>query len=361
MSKKTETPEQPVEQKKGRKTAGTAGADAAKAAKAPQAGASGQEALEPLDAEHPDMTPEEVEALVKGTHRTHAEGLGDAWAVVLGRNPAALMPQVVGTVLHDGGTRPSWQWKRSGKEYVLMAWPKDQALRAAVLMRAEEEGGQMKPFSATPLREGLPNDLTVEDVQPWENGGGADVAVSMMEGRNPMWFYDPLYLRDKDDLTPGITHTFSLAGLCFALRKALLDDVTITHGPQFEVYAERWLADNPGKSRLDVPPLKVSMKGRRMIMPGRRFCEYQLRAEVERVQQGELEKMPITILYLRFPFDNRPPMLLPVFASRMVLGNYEPQVGDEVDAYVWLQGRVIDFDPQAPDAVDEETPAAPVQ
>ena len=37
-----------------------------------------------------------------------------------------------------------------------------------------------------------------------------------------MWFYDPLYLRDKDDLTPGITHTFSLAGLCFALRKALL-------------------------------------------------------------------------------------------------------------------------------------------
>ena len=142
MSKKTETPEQPVEQKKGRKTAGTAGADAAKAAKAPQAGTSGQEALEPLDAEHPDMTPEEVEALVKGTHRTHAEGLGDAWAVVLGRNPAALMPQVVGTVLHDGGTRPSWQWKRSGKEYVLMAWPKDQALRAAVLMRAEEEGGQ---------------------------------------------------------------------------------------------------------------------------------------------------------------------------------------------------------------------------
>ncbi len=34
---------------------------------------------------------------------------------------------------------------------------------------------------------------------------------------------------------------------------------------------------------------------------------------------------------------------------------------DEVDAYAWLQGRVIDFDPQAPDAVDEETPAAPVQ
>lgn len=357
MPKKTETPEQPVERKKTRKTG--AAADAAKAAQ--PAEAAPQESLEPLDTEHPDMTPEEVDAIVKGANRTHAEGLGDAWAVVLGRNPAALMSQVVGTVLHDGGTRPSWQWKRSGKEYVLMAWPREQSLRAAVLMRAEEEGGQMKPFSATPLLEGLPNDLTVEDVQPWENGGGADVAVSMMEGKNPMWFYDPLYLRDKDDLTPGITHTFSLAGLCFALRKALLDDVTITRGPQFEAYAQRWLEENPGKSRLDVPPLKVSMKGRRMIMPGRRFCEYQVRAEVEQVQHGELEKMPITILYLRFPFDNRPAMLLPVFASKMVLGDYEPKVGDEVDAYVWLQGRVIDFDPQAPDAAEDEGAATPVQ
>ena len=319
------------------------------------------EALQPLDAEHPELTPEQVQAIVSGANRTHAEGLGDAWAVVLGRNPAALMPQVISTVLHEGGTRPSWQWKRSGKEYVLMAWPREESLRASVLMRAEEEGGQLRPCDAVPLLEGQPNDLTVENVHPWENGCGADVAVSMIEGKNPMWLYDPLYLRDKDDLTPGITHTFTLAGLCFAVRKALLDDVTITQGPQYEAYAADWLAAHPGTGRLDVPPLKVSMKGRRMIMPGRRFCEYQIRGEVEEVRQGQLEQMPITLMYLRFPFDEREPMLLPVYASKMVLGDYEPKAGDEIDAYVWLQGRVIDFDPQAPDAVEDDAPAAPRQ
>ena len=112
---------------------------------------------------------------------------------------------------------------------------------------------------------------------------------------------------------------------------------------------------------LDVPPLKVSMKGRRMIMPGRRFCEYQIRGEVEEVRQGHLEQMPVTLMYMRFPFDGRAPMLLPIYASKMVLKDYEPQPGDEIDAYVWLQARVIDFDPQAPDAADDAPQSAPRQ
>lgn len=392
MPKKSENTEQPVEEKKKKaakadksgkeKKADKAKSDkadkgkkakkaeAAEAVLSPEANSASAEqpsraqaadSLEPVDAEHPELTPEQVQAIVSGANRTHAEGLGDAWAVVLGRNPAALMPQVVSTVLHEGGTRPAWQWKRGGKEYVLMAWPREESLRASVLMRADEEGGQLRPCDAVPLLEGQPNDLTVESVHPWESGSGADVAVSMIEGKNPMWFYDPLYIRDKDDLTPGITHTFTLAGLCFAVRKALLDDVTITQGPQYEAYAADWLAAHPDKGRMDVPPLKVSMKGRRMIMPGRRFCEYQIRAEVEEVRQGTLEQMPITLMYLRFPFDEREAMLLPVYASKMVLKDYEPKAGDEIDAYIWLQGRVIDFDPQGPDAAEDEVQDVPRQ
>ena len=54
--------------------------------------------------------------------------------------------------------------------------------------------------------------------------------------------------------------------------------------------------------------------------------------------------MPVKLLYLSFPFDDRQPMRLPVYASKMILGEYEPEVGHEVDAYVWLQGRIIDIE-----------------
>ena len=288
-------------------------------------------------------TAEELEAQLAAANRGHTETLGDAWAVLTGQNPAAIMGQIATTVMHDGGTRPSWQWKRDGKDHILLAWPQDQPVRAAVLV-AGEEGEKLAPVTATPLLEGLPNDLTVDDVHPWQTGVEANVAVTMLEGKNPMWFYDPLYGRDKDDLTPGVMHTFLLAGLAFGLRKALLDEITITQGVRYEAYAEAWLAENPGKTRLDVPPLKVSVSNRHLIMPGRNFCEYQMRATIEEVKDCQLEKMPVKLLYLSFPFEDRQPMRLAVYASKMVLGDYEPEAGHEIDAYVWLQGRIIDID-----------------
>lgn len=292
-----------------------------------------------------------------GADRVHAEGLGDAWVALTGRNPAAIMPQVVGTVLHEGGTRPAWQWKRSGREHVLMAWPQDQPVRAAVLM-AGEEGGKLTPVTAVPLLEGLPNDLLVEAVQPRAEGLGADVAVTMIEGGNPMWFFDPLYGRDQDDLTPGITHTFWLAGLALGIRKALLDELTITQGPRYEAHAAAWLEAHPGSSRLDVPPLKIPMAGKHCIMPGRHFGEYQVRAMVERVEEFRLEAMDVRALYLNFPFEDRPPLRLALYASTFVLGDYVPEEGDEVEAYVWLEGRIIDLN-GAPAEEREEPGAAP--
>lgn len=277
-----------------------------------------------------------------GADRTHFEGLGRQWAVLVG-DPAALMPQIVGTVLHSGGTRQSWQRKSSQEELVLMAWPADQPLRAGVIMRGPVEG-ELKPATAMPLMEGLPNDLLVDQVMPWASGVEGHVGVTMIEGRNPMWFYDPLFFRDKEDLTPGVTHTFVLSGLAMGMRKALLDEMTITQGPRYEMYAAAWLEENPGKTRLDVPPLKIDLKDKKIITPGRNFCEYEIRNSIMSVDKATLDKLDVYLLGMEFGFDDREPLRLMVYVPKHLLGDYEPKVGDEVDAYLWLQGRVMDMD-----------------
>ena len=287
----------------------------------------------------------EAERFIKGVNRMHFEGLGDAWAVVTGMHPSAAIPQVVGTVLHEGLTRPAWQWQRQGNDYMLLAWPKDQPIRASVLLMGEKDK-QLKPVDCVPLLEGLVNDLTISSVYPWQNGKGADVAADMLEGHNPMWFYDPLYLRDKDDLTEGITQTFLLSALALGFRKALLDEITITNGPRFLEHGKKWLEENPDKTTADIPPLKIPVAGKYLIMPGQRFCEYQMRGIIEDVEDAMLEKMEFKVCYMNFPFENREPMRLPVYVSKSVLGDLEPKKGMEIDAYVWLQGRVIDFDQQ---------------
>ena len=287
-------------------------------------------------------------------NRTHAEGLGGQWAVLLGGDPRAIFDQVVATVLHAGGTRGAWKHVNNrGIERVMMAWPADQPVRASVVMQGEE-GKNLKPVTAAPLLEGLPNDLMVEDVHPWKSGVEGNVAVTMTEGRNPLWFYCPTYFRDAEELTPGVTHSFVLGGLAYSLRRALVDDMTITQGPYFEAHAEKWLAENPGKERTDVPPLKISMAGKKIIMPGRVFGEYQVRTRVERVEACKLDKLDIAVLYVAFEFDDRPALHLPIYVPKPMLKDYEPAEGDEIEAYVWLQGRIIDFDPNeaAPDSAE---------
>ena len=82
---------------------------------------------------HRKPTPEEAQALLRGEYRQHFEGIGLQWGVLLGAMPQQLMPQVVATVLKAGGTRPAWRWNVNKTDFVLMAWPKDEPVRACVL------------------------------------------------------------------------------------------------------------------------------------------------------------------------------------------------------------------------------------
>ncbi len=276
-------------------------------------------------------------------HRTHFEGLGQQWAVLVG-NPKGLMPQIVGTIIHSGGSRPCWQRKDSTKETILMAWPQDQPVRAATIMQGllEEE---LKPVTAMPLLEGYPNTLEVDSSVPWKSGVEANVSACILEGKKPLWFYNPLYYRDKEDLTPGVSHTFLVAGLAFGIRKALIDEMTITQGPLYEAHAARWLEENTDKSRLDVPALKVNLAGKQVIMPGRHYCEYEVRSTILEVQQCMLDKLEVSMLRIDFPMPDREALHVMLYVPKTVLKGYEPKVGDDIDAYVWLQGRIMDFEP----------------
>ena len=270
----------------------------------------------------------------------HVEALGDAWATLL--DGPQLMPQVVSTVISEGGTRTAWQSKNKGREQIMLAWPQENLVRAAVVLHGEEEG-KLIPATAVPLLEGAPNDMTLEDLHPWANGIEAHVAACRNEDAQPLWFYTPLYFRDREALsTPGVRHTVMLAGLAYGLRRALLDDMTLTDGPSFESWAQKWLEENPDKGRLDVPPLKLSLRGANILLPSPHYTVYQMRTTILAVEECLLDKEKIYLLRVNFGLDTPEPLDLPVYATARVCKKYVPAVGDEVDAIIWLQGRLLD-------------------
>lgn len=269
----------------------------------------------------------------------HYEGMGDKWVSLLA-DPATELPEMVAWVLHKGVTRPAWQVATAKKETMLVVCPQDAELRSSVTMSGKP-GADMQPVCVVPFLEGLPMDLTVEDIRPWKSESEAYVAASRNEGGSPIWFHAPLYFRDKDALTPGVRHTFKLAALAYGVRRALLDEMTITEGPEYEAFCLEWLAQNPDKTRLDVPQLTASLEGARILQPGEYFGDYQLRAPIDAMEETTFAEMKIYKLLIRLGVNTDNPLDLMVYAPENTC-KITPKVGDEIDALIWLQGRIID-------------------
>ncbi len=270
----------------------------------------------------------------------HNETLGEKWYTLLA-DPQKEIPQMIPFVLSEGGTRTAWQHSTSKLETMLIAWPKDAHVRAGVVVQGAVNG-ELNPRTISPLLEGLPNDLTVEEVVPWKSAVEGSISARRNEQGEPLWMYSPLLYRDEASLTPGVRHTFMLSGLAMGLRRGLIDETTITEGAQYEAYAKEWLEKNPTATRLDVPQLTVSLKGARILAPMAGRCDYQARVPVTSVTTTTFANETVYMLHIQFGLNTPEPLNIMLYASEKICKGYVPEAGDEVDIMFWLQGYIID-------------------
>lgn len=274
----------------------------------------------------------------------HEELLVKPWSVFL--NNLKEIPYVMKVVVDEGGTRPAWNAKDGKSENFVMAWPKEPLLRAGIIVGGEVDG-KLEPKAIFPFMEGFPNTMKVETTHAWANGVEGEVGCLAGESDQILWFYNPLFFRDKViDLTEGIEQTFYLSGLCLGLRRALLDEITITSGPYYEAHAEKWLQENPDKTRLDVPALKIDIHGKRLLAPTDIASEYQARVTVEKVEEFIFgpEKGGEKIYRFVATFGDKENVRILMFVpAKACAKGYVPKAGDEVDMIFWMQGRVVDI------------------
>ncbi len=288
----------------------------------------------------------------------HLESMGDKWFAL--SVPPQGIDGVINVTLELGGTRPVWEVKDENVERMLMAWPSEGLLRSSVTVAGKPEG-QLSAVAVAPLMEGFVNELTVRKTYPWKAGHAGEIAAQPETGLPPLWFYDPLYFRDVEGLAEGETRKFYLSGLCYGIRRALLDELTITEGPRYEQHAKEWMIANPDKSRLDVPALKIPLKGKTIIDITDKASEYQCRASIFEVDSFEFGPGEAAKKIYRFGIaigDPEKPVYLIIYAPASVcVKGYEPKEGDDVDMIFWMQGRIADAEDLAEsdssDAVQE--------
>jgi hypothetical protein len=290
----------------------------------------------------------------------HIESMGDKW-FTLGVGPQDI-PGVVDVTRELGGTREVWSTKDENTESILMAWPQESLLRTSVVFAGKPEG-QLDVVAVTPLMEGFANELKVAELYPWK-GSHAGEILARPHNFPALWFYDPLYFRDAQGIAKDDVCKFYLSGLCFGLRRALLDEITVTEGPAYEQHALEWMKANPSKSRLDVPALKIPLSGRTLIDITEHCSQYQSRASIFDVDSfmfgPENAQQKIYRFGVKFGDEKAPVYALIYAPERVCQRGYVPAEGDEVDMVFWMQGRIVD-DENIPAEQDDLVIPAPNQ
>lgn len=273
----------------------------------------------------------------------HAEHMKKQWVVIM--KDMKNIPHLMGIIAEKGGTRPCWTQNTKKNDRMLLAWPQNSFFRAAIIVSGAPQS-KLVPDTVFPFLEGIPNTLRVEDTYPWKNGVEGEVSAAVGDTNEKVWFYDPLYFRDREvDLTEGVDQLFYISGLCYGIRPALLDELTVTQGPQYEAYAAAWLNENLEKTRLDVPALKVNLRGERILMAEPVCSEYQARAVVQDPElmtfgEGDME-INVYRFVVTFGKENFIHIMMYAPESTCING-YVPKTGDEVDLMFWMQGRIAD-------------------
>jgi len=184
--------------------------------------------------------------------------------------------------------------------------------------------------------EGIDNGLVVDSIDRWDNGAEGLVTAHAPDG-GILSFFDPLFFLDESQLKVGEERLFTLAALAYTLRKSEQTSIVIDEGPLLEIEREQQLRDNPGSE----PPssVTVSLSGMAALMPHSEYPDdADARFTIEEVSEFRVAERPfIRLTGIVMRLDGRD-VRLTVYVSKETLEGYTPQVGDDVEAILWVQG-----------------------
>ena len=194
--------------------------------------------------------------------------------------------------------------------------------------------------SAYPLLIGINNEVKLKEDYCWQNGGEGEFAVEAGDDK-VINFFDPFYAIDKANFKTDKTQTISLAGLAYSLDKLKEQEFVIDKGEFYNVSRDEFLKENPDKTEQDFEPPVVKLEAEhfRMLIPKQYACEYEIATQIENIKYFKILGEEIAQLKVNLEHsDNEKSLYCFIYASKHVLGKYKPQVGDGINAIVWLSG-----------------------
>ena len=115
----------------------------------------------------------------------------------------------------------------------------------------------------------------------------------------------------------------------------------IDKGEFYNVSRDEFLKENPDKTEQDFEPPVVKLEADhfRMLIPKQYACEYEIATQIENIKYFKILGEEIVQLKVNLEHhENEKSLYCNIYVSKHVLGKYKPQVGDGINAIIWLTG-----------------------
>lgn len=190
------------------------------------------------------------------------------------------------------------------------------------------------PFFA----EGSQCSLTLLQVIAWE--GGCEAQITVTWGEAEVIFFDSQYLLNRAWYEAGNRYDFVLTGLAYSACPSTIFTMPARQNPETVAWMERLAAE-----RGEEPPeemAEINLTGMAMFLPVDEWDkdEYKFRAPIKQVKsfQDYLGQDGWKVRATIFRFGDEDGNLDIVITRRAWKGDAPPQVGQDIEGTLWLQG-----------------------
>lgn len=213
-----------------------------------------------------------------------------------------------------------------------------------VLVVSDSQEDSRSMFSAYPvLLDGIRHRVTLDHFEPWPHGIEAWAHVRVTDAEVSVCFFDTRYYAGSTIYQPGQALDVSLAGLAYFLRPIQIRAFEIKEGPLWEMEKQRRLDE--GKSEQEAArPVTIHMTGGTTFLQlgGRNSRDdAQFQGVIDDVRSFEHDGQTIYRLEMVVMRPDDQSFRLPVFVSERALDGYVPQLGEDVEGLLWLQGIIL--------------------
>lgn len=187
--------------------------------------------------------------------------------------------------------------------------------------------------------EGSQQRIIIDKVYVWESGVEAQVEAIL--GDVCITFFDILYARNRDWYEAGVSYQFILTGIAYTCRKAEDQIVEITNPEVVEAIRKSQIESGDEISYKDRIPIHTKGMASLLLINEWDRDDYQFHGPVKSVKDievlGQIGWRVRTTVLRQLSDDNE--FDLDIIVTKKVWGNKSPpQIGDDIEGTLWLQG-----------------------